>query len=283
MAVPMNKQQDRRCQSRKNWILCVQSILVHCPRKKPMSDMLMDYFVITSGDEYSDIESENSDDHAILSDESESNPRARPRPVDDALLSRPTTSTGIVKAPVKHDRFGPPTDTVLPNGGSAQGGPGHQDQDIHNDLQWPWQQGHVVGLFYNYLEATFSVSGLLVLWKYLVIWLNKWVRTRHHLIFTAKKDPKVWRAFSQNVFLANCSAEKVIHQSIFKIFSWFLFCFKAWNVSNPKTFCLLMEDFGMVGLNCCFSYLIFNDQFNIILLKQHNIATLDTNIHYIVY
>ena len=66
-----------------------------------MSDMLMDYFVITSGDEYSDIESENSDDHAISSDKSKSNHRARPRPVDDALPSRPTTS--------------------------------HQDQDIHNE------------------------------------------------------------------------------------------------------------------------------------------------------
>ena len=77
----------------------------------------------------------NSDDHAISSDESESNPRARPCPVvvDDALLSRPTTSTGIAKAPVKHARHGPPTDTVLPNGGSAQGGPGHQDQDIKNE------------------------------------------------------------------------------------------------------------------------------------------------------
>ena len=78
-----------------------------------MFDMLMDYFVITSGDEYSDIESETSDDHAISSDESKSNPRARPRPVDDALLSRPTTSTGIAKAPVNHARLGPPTDTVL--------------------------------------------------------------------------------------------------------------------------------------------------------------------------
>ena len=34
---------------------------------------------------------------------------------------------------------------MLPNGGSAQGGPGHQDQDIHNE-----QQDHVVGLFFNY-------------------------------------------------------------------------------------------------------------------------------------
>ena len=97
-----------------------------------MSDMLMDYFVITPCDEYLDIKSDNSDDHAISSDESKSNPRARRRPVDDALLSRPTTSTGIAKAHVKHARLGPPTDTVLPNGGSAQGGPGHQDQDIHN-------------------------------------------------------------------------------------------------------------------------------------------------------
>ena len=47
------------------------------------------------GDEYSDIESETSVDHAISSDESKSNPRARPRSVDDALLSRPTTSTGM--------------------------------------------------------------------------------------------------------------------------------------------------------------------------------------------
>ena len=36
-----------------------------------------------------------SDDHVISSDESKSNPWARPRPVDGALLSRPTTSTGI--------------------------------------------------------------------------------------------------------------------------------------------------------------------------------------------
>ena len=102
-------------------------------KEKPMSDMLMDYFVSTSGVEYSDIELENSDDHAISSDESKSNPRARPHPVDDALLSRPTTSTSIAKAPVKHARLGPPTDNVLPNGGSAQGGPGHRDQDIHNE------------------------------------------------------------------------------------------------------------------------------------------------------
>ena len=98
-----------------------------------MSYMLMNYFVSTLGDEYSDIESENCDDHAISSDESKSKPRARPRPVDDALLSRPTTSTSIAKAPVKHARLEPPTDTVLPNVGSAQGGPGHQDQDIHNE------------------------------------------------------------------------------------------------------------------------------------------------------
>ena len=63
-----------------------------------------------------------------MSDESKSNPRPRPCPVDDALLSRPTTSTGIAKAPVNHARLGPPTDTVLP-----KGGPGHQDQDIHNE------------------------------------------------------------------------------------------------------------------------------------------------------
>ena len=93
----------------------------------------MNYFVSTLGDEYSDIESENCDDHAISSDESKSKPRARPRPVDDALLSRPTTSTSIAKAPVKHARLEPPTDTVFPNVGSAQGGPGHQDQDIHNE------------------------------------------------------------------------------------------------------------------------------------------------------
>ena len=39
-----------------------------------MSYMLMDYFVSTLGNEYSDIESENSDNHAILSDESKSKP-----------------------------------------------------------------------------------------------------------------------------------------------------------------------------------------------------------------
>ena len=128
----MNKQQDDVRVSKELNFMCSVN-LGTLSKEKPMSYMLMDYFVSTLGDEYSDIESENSDDHAISSDESESNPRARPRPVDDALLSRPTTSTGIVKAPVKHDRLGPPTDTVLPNGGSAQGGPGHQDQDIHNE------------------------------------------------------------------------------------------------------------------------------------------------------
>ena len=128
----MNKQQDDvRVSKELNFMHSVN--LGTLSKEKTMSDMLMDYFVSTSGDEYSDIESENSDDHAISSDESKSNPRARPRPVDDALLSRPTNSTGIAKAPVKHDRLGPPTDTVLPNGGSAQGGTGHQDQDIHNE------------------------------------------------------------------------------------------------------------------------------------------------------
>ena len=123
-----HEQATRRCQSleRTEFYAFSQSWYI-VQGKKPMSDMLMDYVVITSGDEYSDIESENSDDHAISSDESKSNPRARPHSVDGAL-SRPTTSTGIVK----HARLGPPTDTVLPNGGSAQGGPGHQDQDIRN-------------------------------------------------------------------------------------------------------------------------------------------------------
>ena len=123
---PMNKQQDDvKSLERTEFYASNQSWY--------MSDILMDYFVITSGDAYSDIELESSDDHAISSDESESNPKARRRPVD-ALLSRPTTSTGIVKAPVKHDRLVPPTDSVLHNGGSAQGGPGYQDQDIHNEF-----------------------------------------------------------------------------------------------------------------------------------------------------
>ena len=127
-----HEQATRPCQSLERTEFMCSVNLGTLSKEKPMSYMLMDYFVSTLGDEYSDIESENSDDHAISSDESESNPRARPRPVDDALLSRPTTSTGIAKA-VKHARLGPPTDTVLPIGGSAQGGPGHQDQDIHND------------------------------------------------------------------------------------------------------------------------------------------------------
>ena len=132
MVAPMNKQQDdARVSKELNFMRSVN--LGTLSKEKPMSDMLMDYFASTSGDVYSDIESENSDDHAISSDESKSNPRARPRPVDGALLSRPTTSTGIAKPPVKHARLGPPTDTELPNGGSAQGGPGHQDQDIHNE------------------------------------------------------------------------------------------------------------------------------------------------------
>ena len=126
----MDKQQDDvRVSKELNFMHSVN--LGTLSKEIPMSYMLMDYFVSTLGDEYSDIESENSDDHAISS---KSKPRARPRPVDDALLSRPTTSTGIAKAPVKHARLGSPTDTVLPNGGSAQGGPGHQDQDIHNEF-----------------------------------------------------------------------------------------------------------------------------------------------------
>ena len=128
MVAPMNKQQSLE---RTEFYVFSQSWYI--VQGETMSDMLMDYFVSTLGDEYSDIESENSDDHAISSDESKSNPWARPCPVDGALLSRPTTSTGIAKAPVKHARLGPPTDTELPNGGSAQGGPGHQDQDIHNE------------------------------------------------------------------------------------------------------------------------------------------------------
>ena len=129
----MNKQQDDvRVSKELNFMRSVN--LDTLSKEKPMSYMLMDYFVITSGDEYSDTDSENSDDHAISSDESKCKPRAGlragPRPVDDALLSRPTTSTGIAKAPVKHARLEPPTDTVLRNGGSAQGGPGHQDQDF---------------------------------------------------------------------------------------------------------------------------------------------------------
>ena len=39
---------------------------------------------------------------------------------------------------------------MFPNGGSAQGGPGHPDQDFIMNLRLPWQQDHVVGLFYNY-------------------------------------------------------------------------------------------------------------------------------------
>ena len=107
MAASMNKQQDDISLERNEFYALSQSWYI-VRGKQPMSDMLMNYFVITSGEEYSDIESENSDDHAISSDESESNPS--PRPVDDALLSRPTTSIGIAKTPVKHAMLGTPTD-----------------------------------------------------------------------------------------------------------------------------------------------------------------------------
>ena len=71
MAAPMNKQQDDvRVSKEQNFMRSVN--LGTLSKEKPMSYMLMDYFVSTLGDEYSDIESENADDHAILSDESKS-------------------------------------------------------------------------------------------------------------------------------------------------------------------------------------------------------------------
>ena len=71
MAAPMNKQQDDvRVSKELNFMRSVN--LGTLSKEKPMSYMLMDYFVSTLGDEYSDIESENADDHAISSDESKS-------------------------------------------------------------------------------------------------------------------------------------------------------------------------------------------------------------------
>ena len=73
MAAPMDKQQDDvRVSKELHFMRSVN--LGALSKEKPMSYMLMDYFVSTLGDEYSDIESENSDDHAISSDESKSKP-----------------------------------------------------------------------------------------------------------------------------------------------------------------------------------------------------------------
>ena len=142
-----HEQATRGCQSRKNWILCVQWILVHCPKEKSMSDMLMDYFVITPCDEYLDIKSENSDDHAISSDESKSNPRARRRPVDDALLNRPTTSTGIALSMLG---LGIQLTLCFLMVALHRVDLAIRIRIFIMNLRWPWQQDHVVGLFYNY-------------------------------------------------------------------------------------------------------------------------------------
>ena len=58
MVVPMNKQQDDvRVSKELNFMRSVN--LGTLSKEKPMSDMQMDYFASTSGDVYSDIESEN--------------------------------------------------------------------------------------------------------------------------------------------------------------------------------------------------------------------------------